>query len=67
MTSEELLSKFRACTGLAISNAASERALQQIRSLETLGSIRPLVAQLRGGNGTESNFRERGISKFPAP
>jgi 2-methylcitrate dehydratase PrpD len=48
MSSEELLAKFRACTRLAISTAASERALEQIRALETLSSIRPLVGQLRG-------------------
>jgi len=48
MSSEELLSKFRACTRLAISTASSERALEQIRALETLANIRPLVAQLRG-------------------
>ena len=48
MTSEELLSKFRACTRLAISTAASDRALDQIRALETLANVRGLVAQLRG-------------------
>jgi hypothetical protein len=48
MSSEELLAKFRACTRLAISTAASERALEQIRALETLSSIRPLVGQLKG-------------------
>ncbi|HET9215659.1 MAG TPA: MmgE/PrpD family protein [Terriglobia bacterium] len=48
MTSEELLSKFRACTRLAITTSASDRALEQIRALETLASTRPLVAQLRG-------------------
>ena len=48
MTSEELLAKFRACTRLAISSTASNRVLEQIRTLELLSSVRPFVAQLRG-------------------
>jgi len=48
MTAAELLSKFRACTRLAISNTAAERALQQISTLENLPNVRPLVALLRG-------------------
>jgi 2-methylcitrate dehydratase PrpD len=47
MTSEELLSKFQTCTRVAISSQASERALEHIRTLETLGSVRLLAAQLR--------------------
>jgi 2-methylcitrate dehydratase PrpD len=48
MSSAELLSKFRACTRVAISGPSTERALQLIRALETMGSIKPLVAQLKG-------------------
>src|SRR5688572_28588805 len=48
MTPEELLAKFRLCAQGAIGSQAGERALEQIRRLETLRSVRPLVAQLRG-------------------
>jgi 2-methylcitrate dehydratase len=47
MTAEELLSKFRGCAQVAIGSRAGERALEQIRTLETLRSVRPLVAQLK--------------------
>jgi hypothetical protein len=33
---------------VAIGSRAGERALEQIRTLETLRSVRPLVAQLKG-------------------
>jgi 2-methylcitrate dehydratase PrpD len=46
MTSEELVAKFRACARGVISETSCDRALQYVRTLETMGSIRPLVKLL---------------------
>ena len=46
MTSEELEAKFRACARGVISDTSSDRALQYVRTLETMRSIRPLVQLL---------------------
>lgn len=46
MTSEELVAKFRACARGVISDASCSRALGYLGTLETMRSIRPLVALL---------------------
>jgi 2-methylcitrate dehydratase PrpD len=48
MTRDELLAKFRACARGVISEASCERALGYLDRLETMGSIKPLAAVLRG-------------------
>jgi len=46
MTSEELVAKFRACARGVISDTSRDRALRYLGTLETMRSIRPLVALL---------------------
>jgi 2-methylcitrate dehydratase PrpD len=46
MTSEELVSKFRACARGVISDTSRDRALRYTRTLETMRSIRPLTTLL---------------------
>lgn len=46
MTSEELVTKFRACARGVISNTSTDRALRYIGTLETMRSVRPLTSLL---------------------
>jgi 2-methylcitrate dehydratase PrpD len=54
MTSDELLAKFRACTGLALNAATAERALGYIKTLESITSVRRLTTLLAGDKKRET-------------
>ena len=48
MTRDELLAKFRACARGVLGETSSERALDYVGKLETMGSVRPLTRLLAG-------------------
>jgi 2-methylcitrate dehydratase PrpD len=54
MTDAELDGKFFDCAKHAVSSDVAQRALEQIRTLETLDNVRPLCDLLRGESGRVS-------------
>ena len=50
MTQDELKEKFRACARGVISDAAAERVIMYVNTLDTMASIRPLTDILRGNS-----------------